>query len=326
MRTIDLNLLLVFDAVMAERNLRRAALRLNRSQPAVSQAIARLRDLWADQLFRRTPTGVDPTPRAEAIWAEVREPLQQIKAQLAPDSFRPEDAIGEARIGLSDDVHLLAFAEIVPAVRARAPRLALRVVEVDHQSVWPMVRSGFVDVAVTVAEPAPRGLAARVVARQGFVVIRRADMAPPGSLVDYLRHDHVAVAFSEREPGYTDRRLESLGHARRVIASTPRFSAIPDLVMRTGALATLPEPVARAFAAHGGLALSPCPFDLTEVNVLLGWHLARQADPFERLAKERGRTGRQRAGARFMTLAASEAPGASPRRVVGARRHPSSTC
>lgn len=286
MREVDLNLLIVFDAVMAERNLRRAAERLNRSQPAVSQSIARLRDLWTDQLFRRTPRGVDPTPRAEAIWQDIRAPLRELRARLSPSGFVPAQVRSELRLGLSDDVHTLAFAEIVSALRRAAPHLKLRLIEVDHQSVWPQVESGFVDLAVSVCEPAPKGLAARIIHNQDFVVVRRADLPPPRTLKAYLAQAHVAVGFSYEQMGYTDRRLEALGVARNVIAWTPRFAAIPDLIMRTGALATMPEPIARFFARSGGVALSPLPFAQASVSISLCWHLRRHTDPLNAWARE----------------------------------------
>jgi LysR family transcriptional regulator, mexEF-oprN operon transcriptional activator len=279
MSNVDLNLLLVFDAVMAERNVRRAAERLGRSQPAVSQSIARLRDLLTDQLFRRTPTGVDPTPRAEAIWAAVREPLAKLRAELAPNDFDPARAQGEVRIGMSDDVHLIAFPDIVSSIRAQAPNLLLRVTEVDHQSVWASVTSGLVDAAVTVAGQPPRGLAGKVIGRQRFVVVRRSDTAAPLSLDDYLARDHVAVSFSADQPGFTDQRLAALGRERRIIATTPHFAAILDLVIRTGAVATMPEAIARVYGRFGAVSLSPCPFELPEVPVMLCWHLRRQVDP-----------------------------------------------
>jgi DNA-binding transcriptional LysR family regulator len=281
----DLNLLIVFDAVMRERNLRRAAIRLNRSQPAVSQAVARLRDLLADQLFRRTPAGVEPTPRAEAFWAEVREPIERLRDQLAPETFDPRAARGEVRIGLADDVLTLGFTTLVSMVRDEAPGLVLRAIETDHQSVWGQVRTGLIDMGVTVADPPPRGLAGSVLANQRFVVLHRADMAPPQTLATYVAGEHVSVSFSGGEPGYVDRRLEALGHRRSVIAWTPRFAAIPDLIARTGAIATLPEPIAAAFVVGGAVAMAACPFDLPEVSVWHCWHLRRQADPLNRWAR-----------------------------------------
>lgn len=217
----DLNLLVVFDAVMRERNLRRAAERLNRSQPAVSQSVARLRDIFADQLFRRTPAGVEPTPRAEALWEGIREHVEGLRNQLVTEIFDPREACGEVRIGLADDVHALGFSDLVSNVRAGAPGLVLRVVETDHQSVWHQVRTGLIDAGVTVAGPPPRGLAGKVLANQKFVVLHRSDIAPPTTLDAYLVREHVSVSFSEGDKGYVDQRLEALGRQRNVIAWTP---------------------------------------------------------------------------------------------------------
>lgn len=135
---------------------------------------------------------------------------------------------------------------------------------------------------VTVADPPPRGLSGRVLANQRFVVLHRADLAAPQTLAAYLKRDHVSVSFSGGEQGYVDRRLEAIGCRRNVIAWTPRFTAIPDLVARTGAIATLPEPIAAAFSADGVAAMAACPFDLPEVSVWQCWHLRRQADPLNR--------------------------------------------
>lgn len=285
MSTPDLNLLLVFDAVMRERNLRRAAERLSRSQPAVSQAVSRLRDLFADQLFRRLPTGVEPTPRAEALWAEIEEPLARLRNQLAPELFDPLNVRAHLRLGLADDVHLLAFPELVSVMKASAPHVVLTAIEVDHQSVWSQVRSGLIDIGATVAPPPPKGLAGKVLLNQRFVVVHRADQASPVTLADYLKRHHVAIGFSDGRPGYVDARLEELGHTRQVVAWTPRFATLADLVIRTGSIATIPEPVARSFTRHGGVTIASCPLDLADVPVRLTWHLRRQADPLNRWAR-----------------------------------------
>ena len=281
----DLNLLVTFDAVMAERNLRRAAERLGRSQPAVSQAIARLRDLVGDRLFEKVPTGVEPTPRAEVLWEEVRDPLRAIASALDHRGFDPRTARGELVLGLSDDVHALCFAEIVGRVRAAAPHLVLRVVETDHGTVWDRIGSGAVDLAVTVAPPPPRAAGATVIGEQRFVVLHRADQNAPATLDRYLAATHVSVGFADRSRGYTDERLAMMGRTRSIIAWTPRFTSIPDLVRRTGAIATMPEPIARRHATSG-IAIATLPFDLQPVPVRLCWHHRRRTDPLNEWARE----------------------------------------
>lgn len=276
---IDLNLLLVFDAVMAERNLRRAAERLGRTQSAVSQSMARLRDQFADRLFTKTPTGIEPTPRAEALWEEVRGPLAAMCAAVAPETFDPAAARGTITLGLSDDLELLAFGPITAQLLAEAPHLSVHATPVDHVSLARDIRDGRVDLAVSVAERMPRGIAREELYRQPFVVLRRADATKVATLKQYLRAPHVAAAFATGAPGFTDVRLAQLGHERRLIATTPRFAALAGLIEATGALATMPGPLARLLARRGGLAIDPVPFDLPAVPVALLWHERRRAEP-----------------------------------------------
>lgn len=274
----DLNLLVVFDAVMAERNLRKAAERLHRSQPAISQSVARMRQVFGDVLFEKVATGVQPTPRAEALWAEMREPIQCLSRLMTGEGFDPRTAKGEIVLGLSDDVHELCFASTASAVRKQAPGLKLRVIEIDHQHVWDAVKSGEVDLAVTVAGQPPRSIGAKVLLEQTFVLVVRSDVSPPTTLEKYLKATHVAVGFRDRERGYTDERLASMGKERDILAWTPRFSSIRDLVIRLGAIATMPEPIARTFEAVGGVTLANVPFDLQPVPIRMAWHERRRND------------------------------------------------
>ncbi len=276
---LDLNLLVVFDAIMAERNLRLAAERLGRSQPAVSQSVARLRDILGDRLFEKTPKGVKPTPRAEALWLEIRDPLHLITQTLTHSEFDPATVETEIKLGLSDDVHEIAFAHLVSRLQGSAPGLVLRVREVDHRSVWQEVDEGRVDLAVSVAPAPPRGLGNAVLFQQPFIVLHRLDLAPPATLDAYLASTHVAAGFRDEDVGYTDLRLAGMGHRRRVIAWTPRFASIPDLVLQTGAVATMPEPIARHHARRLELGLAALPFDLDPVPVRMCWHERRRTDP-----------------------------------------------
>ncbi len=276
---LDLNLLATFDAVMVERNLRRAAERLGRSQPAVSQAVARLRDLIGDQLFDKVPTGVAPTPRAESLWQEIREPLLTIARAVDHRDFDPMTARGEFVLGLADDVHELCFPEIAASIMSAAPSLQLQVVQTDHIVVWDQISTGLVDLAVSVAPPSPRSASSQILGEQRFVLLHRSDQECPITLDQYLGRSHVTVGFADKTPGYIDTRLSAMGHARRIAAVTPRFASIPDLVRRTGAIATMPEPIAWAYAKDRALAVTALPFRVDPVPVRMGWHQRRLADP-----------------------------------------------
>lgn len=279
MTQIDLNLLAVFDAVMAERNVRKAAEKLGRTQSAVSQSIARLRDQFADRLFLKTPTGVEPTLRAETLWEEVRGPLAAMRAAVAPEAFDPALARGSVILGLSDDLELLAFGAITALLLADAPGLSVHAAPVDHASLARDIRDGRVDLAVSVAERMPRGIAREELYRQPFVVLRRADTSKISTMKRYLAARHVAAAFSSGAPGFTDVRLAQLGEERRLVATTPRFAALAGLIEETSAIATMPGPLAKLLARTGGFGIDPVPFDLPAVPVALLWHERRRAEP-----------------------------------------------
>src|SRR6476659_7269534 len=111
-RTLDLNLLRVFDEVMAERNLTRAARNLSLTQPAVSNSLRRLRELLGDELVRRAGAGVEPTPRALALWPTVREALRQLQHTLAPSEFDPASARTTFVLAMAD----ATAAELMPGL------------------------------------------------------------------------------------------------------------------------------------------------------------------------------------------------------------------
>ena len=275
---LDLNLLLVFDAVMAERNLRRAGERLNRSQPAVSQAVARLRDLTGDRLFDRAPTGIVPTARAERLWAETRDPLARLRAAMDRTAFDPARAAGEVTVGLSDDVRILAWPDIAQRVLDQAPRLTLRAVSVNHTSVWADLTSGDVDLALTVAGQPPPGLGARIVHQDDFVLLHRTDAAPPRDPADYAARRHLALVFAREQPAYADEALDAAGHARRVAVRTDRFDALPDLVARLDAVVALPRAIARRFAERPDLTTAAPPVPFPPAILKLCWNQKRRND------------------------------------------------
>lgn len=159
-RNLDLNLLLVFDAVMSERNLRKAGERLGRSQPSISQAVARLRDLTGDQLFDRSSTGVTPTARAETMWAEIRDPLAQIRQTFTPSVFSPDKLVGESVFGLSDDVRILYWSRLAQRIHYAAPNMTLRAIDTNHTSVWQDLKRGKFDLALTGVFQRPQSLQA----------------------------------------------------------------------------------------------------------------------------------------------------------------------
>ena len=284
---LDLNLLAVFDAVMSERNLRRAGERLGRSQPAVSQAVARLRDITGDRLFDRAPTGIAPTPRAERLWADTRDPLARLREAMGATVFDPAEADGEVAIGLADDARILHWPAIAAAILERAPSLTLRALSVNHTSVWEDLASGRVDLALTVAGQPPPGLGARIVWQEGFVLLRRAKSAAPETPAEYAARRHLALVFSREQPAYADEALAAAGEARQVAVRVDRFDALPDLVRSLDAVVALPRSVAERFAEAPDLAVSDLPVPFPPAITKLCWNQKRRNDALNAWLRER---------------------------------------
>ena len=268
---LDLNLLVVFDAVMAERNLRRAGERLGRTQPAVSQAIARLRDVTGDRLFDRAPTGIRPTPRAERLWAEMRDPLARLREVIGATAFDPAAVVGEVTIGFADDARILHWPAIAAAILGGAPSLTLRALSVNHTSVWEDLASGRVDLALTVAGQPPPGLGARIVRQEAFVLLHRADRDPPETPTAYADCRQLALVFSREQPAYADEALEAAGEARQVAVRVDRFD----------------DGVAEHFAKAPDLAVSDPPVPFPPAITKLCWNQKRRNDALNAWLRDR---------------------------------------
>ena len=275
---LDLNLLVVFDAVMTERNLRLAGERLNRSQPAVSQAIARLRDITGDRLFERIPTGIAPTPRAEILWAEVRDPLSQLTRTMTASDFDPVRITGEIVLGLSDDIRIMFGANIAAALVEKAPNATVRLLGANHTSVWEDLGKGIYDLAITVSGQAPPGFASRILHQDQFVLLHRADRTPPKTAAAYAKCHQLALVFSEEQPAYADEALEAEGQRRSVVVRTSRFDSLAPMVKRLDAVVALPALFANHLTRDVELKASPLPVQFPPAIAKLCWNQRTRND------------------------------------------------
>jgi len=146
--TLDLNLLRVFDSVMTEQNLTRAANRLAMTQPAVSNALKRLRDALGDELLMRTAHGVKPTPRAEELWPSVRRALSELEAAVAPTEFDISKVQATFRMAMADATAVLWLPSLVRSIESAAPGVNVRMVPLTTREPRPMLLRGDIDLAI----------------------------------------------------------------------------------------------------------------------------------------------------------------------------------
>ncbi|HET8730207.1 MAG TPA: LysR family transcriptional regulator [Moraxellaceae bacterium] len=292
-RKLDLNLLVVLEAIHAEGSLTRAAQRLHLSQPALSHSLARLREALDDPLFLRQGNRMVPTPRTQRLMAPLHEALGLIGEAVQEGArFDPATARQEFRLGLRDVFEATTLPALLGRMAREAPRVRLASVRADRRELEADLADGRLDVALDVLLPlAADGDIRReplsrdrlmVVARQHHPAIRRGAL----SLDAYLAAGHILVSSRRRGPGFEDQELARLGHERQVVLRCQHYFAACRVVESTDFLLTMPAQYATV--ANVGLAnrLIELPVELPPLDVYLYWHASRDSDPANRWLRE----------------------------------------
>lgn len=281
--TTDLNLLVAFDALVAEGNVTRAAERVGLTQPAMSHALGRLRKLVGDPLFVRSPQGMVPTPRALELVDPVRRALGEIDRALhqAP-RFEPQKARRPFTLSCVDFGSLVVVPPLLSRLRAEAPGADLIVRQLRMETIERQLVDGEVDVAAGVLAEGEPWMVTRRIFSDGFVCVARRGhplVTGPLSLDQFLALDHALISPRGKRGGVVDSALSRLGKKRRVALMIPHFLAAPIVIARSDLVLTLPERIARAFVEMLPLTMVPPPIELEGFSVSAFWHERQAHDP-----------------------------------------------
>jgi DNA-binding transcriptional LysR family regulator len=281
---VDLNLLVALDALLAERSVTKAAARIGIGQSAMSHNLARLRELFGDELMTRGPDGMRPTPRALALADPVRIALAQIETLVSrEEAFDPATAERVFRIGLPDSTEVLLGPALLAYVCEHAPGIRFRFYAAEGQGLLDDLDADRLDLGIGVGAFAGGQVhhKRRVLATDSYLVMFNAEkvhIEPPISLEDYVRLPHVLTSLRRGERGVVDEALERLGLSRKIALVTPRFVAVPFLVAGAAVITTMHARLARYFAEELGLSLSPPPVELPQLTTSLLWHASYDSD------------------------------------------------
>lgn len=286
-RTLDLNLLRVFDEVMAERSLTRAARNLSLTQPAVSNALRRLRETLGDELVRRSGQGMEPTPRAVTLWPAVRDALRQLQQSLAPDSFVPGEADNTFVLAMADATAAEVIPRLVDIIEAEAPGVSLRVVPLTTRDPRKLLDEESIDLAVgyfpaVLADLTARAQVGKAVAFDHqrlydgvYVCVMRSKhplASGPLTLNRFCGARHLLVSFSGRPFGFVDEALATLGRQRRVVLTLNQFFTAGRVVANSNLLTVLPRHFVGVTGIADALVLRDLPFAVPPVHVDSLWH------------------------------------------------------
>lgn len=289
---IDLNLLVAFDALMAERSVTRAGTRIGRTQPAMSAALSRLRALLGDELFVRGPSGLQPTPRAIDLAEPLGHALADIQRTLAfTQAFEPRSSALLFTLGLSEHPAFVLLPRLVARLREVAPAITLRIRSFTaRDDAVAMLDAGKADVAIGVPPTTKAGriLTCPLFEERFVCILRRGHPAAtqPLDLPAFLALSHLLVSPEDERFGHVDAALAKRGLKRRLALTLPQMYAAPMLVARSDMVATLMAGVVSASGHLDNLAVVDPPLELDPARFVMSWHLRNDGHPAQRWLRE----------------------------------------
>lgn len=273
---LDLNLLLVFNAIMQERHVTRAGGRIGMSQPAMSNALNRLRRHLADELFIRTADGMQPTARAMELAGPIRGALESLEATLDPVDFDPRTAERQISIGTNDYSVTILMPIAVARLEAEAPGIRLRLVPSAGRN-FEMLDKQEIDFALRAFDDIPeRFEAERLIDDSYLLMMRKGHPLAKGrlSVETYAAARHMLMSPRGDAFGFVDQALAKVGLTRQIAMTINNFSSAPALLANSDLILTSPRKIAERFAPLYGLVTREAPFDGPReyASATLIWH------------------------------------------------------
>lgn len=286
LRSLDLNLLTVFDAILTERSLTRASARLGMSQPAVSNALARLRLALNDPLFLRTAQGMVPTPRAKLLAEPVRQALDLIQNSLRQDSaFDYASSHRVFVVAVEDYGEAVIMPRFMDWLTRTAPGVRIKIRPEPSEALREELRQGAVDMAMDYFPIRDEEFHVHHLMDDELVSMVRQDHPTVGdtlSLEQYIALPHVILTPRTPKGSVVDRGLKKLGLTRNIALQVPHFLTMPLIVASTSFVCTLPKRMAHVYADHFRLKVLKAPIDFPAIPIYLIWSKSMSNDPGHR--------------------------------------------
>jgi DNA-binding transcriptional LysR family regulator len=281
MRPQELNLLVVFDAIMTERSITRAAQRLSMTQPAVSNAVSRMRVAWKDELFVKDGRNIQPTLHAQNLWSQIRTPLSALTDAVDPKSFDPATAKRTFRIAANDIVVDMAWAELRASIEKEAPGINIHAVPYTIVNSDQVLEDAEVDMVIGVTGVISNTFRAEFLFAPVYICIMNHEhplAKAQLSLQEFAEADHLLVSLSGDTTGYTDQVLLQHGLSRRVAVTVNHFSSAANLIKNSNLICVIPIPAVANEIIAGEISATKPPLELMPQQVSAIWHKRQDSD------------------------------------------------
>lgn len=276
LRNVDLNLLVALRALLEEHHVTRAALRIGVSQPAMSNALTRLRLTFDDELLVRTPSGMEPTERALELQRPLKRILHEIERVLERDGdFSPSRTVRVFRLRMGDLHDVLFLPSIMSTIEQTAPGISLSVVYMTPAETIDAIANDDIDLAVSVGLDHPKTIRSVDFYEDRLVCVMRPGhpaASEPLTLETYLSLDHIKVAQSRADHRFIDDELARRNVVRRVPLQVQHWLVAPEIVRHTDLVSATWERIAGNFSKNGELICQPLPFGPGKFMFKIYWH------------------------------------------------------
>lgn len=280
---IDLNLFTVFDAIYREGGITAASKRLHLSQPAVSHALGRLRDLLNDPLFERHGNEMVPTPLARSIAGTVGGSLSSLEQMMQrAGRFDPASSERVFTVAVRESQESGFLPMLIERVMREAPHIDIAAVRIERRDLEDDLQTGDIDFAVDVALPVSADVRREQIGAAPLVVLARPEHPNVRGSLDletYIAQEHVLVTGRRRGRGYEDAALAKLGLSRRIRVRCQQHAAAAEIVSRTDLLVTLSSKYAALLSREANFQILPFPAQIAPLDSYLYWHARAEDDP-----------------------------------------------
>jgi DNA-binding transcriptional LysR family regulator len=281
MRPQELNLLIIFDAIMTEGSISRAADRLAMTQPAVSNAVSRMRVAWKDELFVKHGRNIKPTLKADNMWQQIKAPINELSGVIAPKDFEPATANRTFRISAADIVVQMMMLPLRKLIEEEAPGINIHMVPYTIINTSEVLDDATVDLVIGASNTVPGTIRAEHLFHPEYVcVMRPGHPLSKGKLTieNFAQAQHLLVSLSGDTVGVTDEYLASQGLSRRIAMTVNQFSMMPDLLINSDLIAVAPLGPVACHIHKGELVSVPYPFEIPGGSASLFWHTRQDKD------------------------------------------------
>ena len=283
MRPQELSMLIVFDAIMTEGSITRAADNLSMSQPAVSNTVAKMRTLWNDEIFIKQGRNIQPTLFATNLWTKIQNPLHELSNAMDPVIFNPTTSTRTFHVGAADLLIELAWADLRKIIENEAPGINIYAHPYTISNGMKMLEDSEVDIAIGVPGlMSHESINTEFLYHSQFICIMRKGHpleGQPMTLDTFVNAEHLLVSLSGDPYGHTDIALNKHGLKRRVAMTVNHFSAIIPLLIETDLISVVPSHAVIKGLKDGLISAHKLPIEIEPISITIFWHKRKQVDP-----------------------------------------------